>query len=115
MRQFHEIINERRRLKGWTVDHVTDLLEQHLLARGRKPPARATVGHWFNGTRSRPRSMEQLRGLCEVLDIELGEAMGGAPLEAKTALEQVILAKSRPLSEADQELVIAFLDRLHRT
>ena len=32
MRQFHEIINERRRLKGWTVDHVTDLLEQHLLA-----------------------------------------------------------------------------------
>jgi hypothetical protein len=56
--------------------------------------------------------MDQLRGLCEVLELELGEAMGGQPLEAKTALEQVILAKARPLSEADQELVIAFLDRL---
>lgn len=56
--------------------------------------------------------MDHLRALCDVLDMQVGEAMGDKPMEAKTALEQVILQKARPLSERDQEMLIAIIDRM---
>lgn len=112
MRQFHEIIEARRRDLVLTVEQVHERIENRLLAQGKQPPALATVYHWFNGTRKRPRNMEHLKVLCEVLEIQIGEAFGEHPLEAKTELEQAILKKARPLSPADQELVIAFMERL---
>lgn len=112
MRQFHEIITERRQEMGLTVENVHERLERLMLASGKKPPAIATVGHWFNGTRKRPRDMEQLRGLCSVLDLQVGEAMGGDPLQPQTAMEQLILQKVRGLNIDDQELAVAFLERL---
>jgi transcriptional regulator with XRE-family HTH domain len=115
MRQFHEIIDERRRDLDLTVEQVQERLEKRLLAKGKKSPAPSTVGHWFNGTRKRPRNMEHLRELCEVLDLQVGEAFGDKPLEAKTELEQAILKKARPLSPTDQELVIAFMARLGKS
>lgn len=112
MRQFHEIIDQRRKDKDLTVEQVCDLMDRALSAQGKKPPALASVGHWFNGTRRLPRNMDHLRALCDVLDMQVGEAMGDKPMEAKTALEQVILQKARPLSERDQEMLIAIIDRM---
>lgn len=112
MRQFHEIITERRRELGLTVEQVHERLERILLAAGKKPPAVVSVGHWFNGTRKRPRDMDHLRALCDALDMQLGAAMGEESVHAATDLEQVILKKARGLSTTDQEMLIAFMERL---
>ena len=112
MRQFHEIINERRLQMEMTVEDVHEELERRMLCAGKRPPALATLGHWFNGTRKRPRDMEQLRGLCDVLELQLGEAMGETSATPRTDLEHVILKMAQDLSNADQELAIAFLARL---
>lgn len=56
--------------------------------------------------------MDHLRALCDALDMQLGQAMGDEPAQAKTDLEQLILKKARDLSTADQELLISFMERL---
>lgn len=56
--------------------------------------------------------MEHLQALCDVLELQIGEAMGENPATAKTALEQVILKKAKKLSAGDQEMLIAIMDRM---
>lgn len=112
MRQFAEIINSRRKDKELTVEGVYERLERYPWPKGVHPPALATVGHWFNGTRKRPRDMNHLRGLCDVLDLSIAEAMDEPSLEARTDLEQVILRGLRRIEPEDQELVAAMIQSL---
>ncbi len=56
--------------------------------------------------------MDHLKALCDALDIQLGAAMGEESATAETDIEQIILKKARSLSTADQEMLIAFMDRL---
>jgi transcriptional regulator with XRE-family HTH domain len=112
MRSFAEIIDSRRRDKGLTVEQVFERLERYPWPKGVRPPALATVGHWFNGTRKRPRDMNHLRGLCDVLDLSIAEAMDEPSIEARTDLEQVILRGLRGIEPEDQELVAAMVESL---
>lgn len=56
--------------------------------------------------------MDHLRGLCDVLELSLDEAVRGAPGEAKTAVEQRMLDVMRDLSDADQEMLLAMASRM---
>lgn len=112
MRQFHEIIDQRRQALKLTVEDVFARLERYPWPVGTKAPALASLGHWFNGTRKRPRDMNHVKAICDVLDLEIGEAFGADSLSAETDLEQVILKKLRQLSPEDQELALTMLDRL---
>lgn len=114
MRQFHEIIDQRRRDLGLTVEDVFERLEHHSWPRGTKAPALATVGHWFNGTRKRPRDMNHVRAICKVLDIDIAEAFGEDSLKAETDVEQVMLKKLRKLSADDQEIAMTLIESLIR-
>ncbi len=114
MRQFHEIIDQRRRDLGLTVEDVFEKLEHYSWPRGTKAPALATVGHWFNGTRKRPRDMNHVRAICSVLDLEIGEAFGEDSAQAQTDVEQVMLKKMRKLSPEDQELAMTLIEGLIR-
>lgn len=114
MRQFHEIIDQRRRDLGLTVEDVFEKLERYSWPRGTKAPALATVGHWFNGTRKRPRDMNHVRAICSVLDLEIGEAFGEDSLQAETDVEQIMLKKLRKLSPEDQELAMTLIEGLMR-
>lgn len=111
MMRLHETINARRNEKGWTYEQVHELLERYPWPVGVKAPSLSVVGHWFNGTR-RPRNMEHLRGLCEVLELSLDEAVKGAPGEAKTAVEQRMLEVMRGLNDVDQEMLLAMASRM---
>lgn len=112
MRQFHEIIDKRRQALGLTVEDVFERLERYPWPVGTKAPALASLGHWFNGTRKRPRDMNHVKAICDVLDLEIGEAFGAESLSAETDMEQVILRKVRNLSAEDQELALAMINRL---
>lgn len=59
--------------------------------------------------------MEHLRGLCDVLDLSLDEAIKGAPAEAKTGMEQAVLDALRDVPDDSQELALAMLRKLRRT
>lgn len=56
--------------------------------------------------------MVHLRGLCDVLEISLDEAVKGAPDEAKTAMEAALLQSLRRMSDADAEVIMAMAKRL---
>lgn len=56
--------------------------------------------------------MEHLKGLCQVLEMRVSEAMGETPLEAKTGIEQAVLAKLRNMSAAKAELLLALADEM---
>jgi len=112
MRQFHEIIDARRQAIGLTVEEVFARLERYPWPAGTKAPALASLGHWFNGTRKRPRDMNHVKAICDVLELEVGEAFGAESSVAQTDMEQVILQKVRKLSAQDQEFALAMLDRL---
>lgn len=58
--------------------------------------------------------MEHLRGLCEVLDLSLDEAVQGAPNVATTGTEQLLLERFRDLPDAAQETVLALLATMGR-
>lgn len=111
--RLHETLTARRLEKGWTYEQVHERLERYPWSPGVKPPSLPVVGHWFNGTR-RPRKMEHLRGLCDVLDLSLDEAIKGAPAEAKTGMEQAMLDALRDVPDDSQELALAMLRKLRR-
>lgn len=113
MMRLHQTLNARRMALGWTYEQVHERLERYPWPIGVKPPSLAVVGHWFNGTR-RPRKMEHLRGLCDVLDVSLDEAVKGAPAEAKTGMEQAILDALREVPDESQELALAMLKQMRR-
>lgn len=114
MRQFHEIIDQRRQDLGLTVEDVFERLDHYAWPRGTKAPALASVGHWFNGTRKRPRDMNHVRAICAVLDLEIGEAFGEDSVQAQTDVEQVMLKKMRKLSPEDQEIAMTLIEGLIR-
>ncbi len=58
--------------------------------------------------------MEHLRGLLAVLDLSLDEAIKGAPAEAVTGTEQLMLQKMREMSQEDVELLLAMAEKLGR-
>ena len=94
-----------------TYEQVFERLERYSWPAGVNPPSLAVVGHWFNGTR-RPRNMQHLRGLCDVLDLTLDEAVKGSPQEAKTGTEQAMLEAMRRLGDEDAEMLLAMARRM---
>lgn len=56
--------------------------------------------------------MEHLRGLCDVLEMTVDEAVKGAPHEAATGIEQAILAAVRDMGDADAEILLAMARRM---
>lgn len=114
MRQSHEILDARRRSLGLTYEDVHEKLEEYAHRHGIKVPAIATVGHWFNGTR-RPRGMEHLKALCDVLGLSVDEVVGQRPIQAQTDLQQVILSGLNELDEEQQQLVAAMVAGLRRS
>ena len=106
MSQLSDNINARRLELGLTYEQVWEQLLSYQWPTGVKPPSLPVVGHWFNGGR-RPRKMEHLRGLCDVLGLTLDQAAGGASDEAQTDEEQAILRAFRSVTEADREYLLA--------
>jgi hypothetical protein len=51
--------------------------------------------------------MEHLKALCRVLEVSLDDAVSGAPTEAKTAEEQVMLDLFRASGDQGRELLLA--------
>lgn len=96
-----------------TYADVHELLARRNWSAGVQAPSLAVVGHWFNGRR-RPRSMEHLRGLLDVLDLSLDEAIRGAPMEAVTAAENAMLQRMRAMSDEDVVLLLAMAEKLGR-
>ncbi|MGF2040650.1 MAG: hypothetical protein RMZ43_036080, partial [Nostoc sp. CmiVER01] len=84
MRSFQETIDARRRDLGLTVEDVFERLDRYAWPPDAKPPALATLGHWFNGTRRRPRAMIHIKALCDVLELEMGCAFGAPSLQTET-------------------------------
>jgi transcriptional regulator with XRE-family HTH domain len=111
MMRLHETLNARRIELGLTYEQVQERLDRYPWPAGIAPPKLPTVGHWFNGTR-RPRNMQHLRGLCDVLDLSIDEAVKGAPNEAQTGVEQRMLDLLRSISDADGEMLLAMGERL---
>ena len=110
MMRLDEILNARRTQLGWTYEEVHARLESYAWPPGVQPPSLPVVGHWFNGRR-RPRKMEHLRALCDVLDLSLDEAIGGTA-EPATAVEQQMLQAMRELDPAAVELLLAMAAKL---
>ena len=107
MSQLSRNINARRLELGLTYEQVYDALLKHPWPEGIDPPSLAVVGHWFNGRR-RPRKMEHLVGLCEVLEMSLDEAAGKETTEARTDEEQSLLEAFRALNAGvDREYLLA--------
>lgn len=58
--------------------------------------------------------MDHLRGLCDILDMSLDEAVKGAPAEAQTGAEQRMLDAMRTLGDADIEMLLAVAARMEK-
>jgi len=113
MRPFHEVIDERRRQLGYTYEAVCGLLERYPWSKGVKAPSLPTVGHWSNGIR-RPRHMEHLRGLCEVLQLTIDEAAPGGQVSAITDTEAALLRIVRTLSDEQAQALLAVAHTMRR-
>lgn len=112
--RLHDILRARAVELGLTNEQVLERLERYSWPDGIKPPKLATVGHWLNGTR-RPRKMEHLRAMCEVLDLSLDDAVKGSPKEAKTATQQLMLESMESMSDADAEILLAMAMRMRKS
>lgn len=105
MKSFTTTINQRRRDLGLTQEEVHARLVARTWTTGVEAPSFSTVGNWFSGQR-RPRHMEHLTALCEVLGLSVDEATRGedAPL---TAVESALLQQARKLNDAQQQALLA--------
>lgn len=106
MSRLSENINARRLELGLTYEQVWEALLKYEWPEGIKPPSGTVVGHWFNGRR-RPRKMEHLKGLCDVLGMTLDQAAGGPSEEAQTDEEAALLQAFRAAGGADREYLLA--------
>jgi transcriptional regulator with XRE-family HTH domain len=70
--------------------------------------AESTVYAWFNGGR-KPRTMEQLRALCEILQTTISEMAGEDPDFAQNAFESTLLSESRELDTGQREAILALM------
>lgn len=107
----HTLFSESLADRKWTYEELHARLMDYSWTPGVKPPALATVGHWCNGTR-RPRKMEHLAAMCQVLDLSLDDVLVQNEDEAKTAIEQKVIRGLRGLDPAQQEYVLATITML---
>lgn len=104
MSAFSDNINARRLQLGYTYQDVHDKMAAMTFSQPIEPPSYSAVGNWFNGQR-RPRHMEHLIALCEVLQMSVEDAARGelAPL---TDVEATLLSESRGLPDAQVQALI---------
>lgn len=98
-------INARRQQLQMTYEDVYARLCERQWSASVSPPSLSAVGNWFNGYR-RPRHMEHLVGLCEVLQMRVDEALAGEA-QPVTAVEAELLEAARHLSDAQQQALLA--------
>lgn len=104
-RTFASNINTRRLQLDMTYEDVYARLSERAWSERVKPPSLSAVGNWFNGHR-RPRHMEHLRALCEVLQMSVDDALEGEA-QPVTAIESELLAAARELSDVQQQALLA--------
>lgn len=113
MRRFHETINLRRIELKLTYEDVLAKLSELAWPPHVDPPSLPTVGHWFNGTR-RPRDMEHLKALCDVLQMSIDEAVRGEPAKTVTAEERVMLDIMRDLGTDEAQSLLGIAAALRK-
>ena len=103
MRTLHENLDNRRLSLGLTIAQV----HARLSVRGFSFNP-STVGHWFTG-RGKPRKMEHLKALCEVLETSISEMAGEDPEFAQNGFESALLSEIRKMSPAQREAMLAMI------
>ena len=109
MRTLHENLEARRKELGMTISQV----HAKLALKGVNVSASA-VGHWFNG-RGKPREMEHLKALCEVLESSISVMAGEDPEFARNGFESTLLKESRNMNPALREAVLAIIKANNQT
>lgn len=105
MATFNDNINARRLALGLTYEDVHARLSERTYSVGVKPPSLSAVGNWFNGIR-RPRNMEHLRALCDVLQMSFEDAAAD-DLSPVTVTEAEIVKAVRRLTDVQAQAVLA--------
>ena len=103
MRPLYVNLNVRRKELGLTIAKIH---EQLSLKGFELNPS--TVGHWFT-KRGKPREMEHLKALCEVLQTSISEMAGEDPEFAQNGFESTLLKESRTMSPAQREAILAII------
>lgn len=103
MRTLHENLEARRKELGMTIAKV----HAKLALKGVNLSA-STVGHWFNG-RGKPREMDHLKALCEVLETSISEMAGEDPEFARNGFESTLLKEIRNMRQAQREAMLAMI------
>jgi transcriptional regulator with XRE-family HTH domain len=103
MRTLHENLELRKRELRLTIGQIHAKLA--LLGVNVSPSA---VGHWFNG-RGKPRDMDHLKALCEVLETSISVMAGEDPEFARNGFESTLLKESRNMNPAMREAVLAII------
>jgi transcriptional regulator with XRE-family HTH domain len=103
MRTLHDNLDARRAELGYTIAQVHAKLA--LMGLKLSP---STVGHWFTG-RGKPRKMEHLKALCEVLETSISVMAGEDPEFARNGFESTLLKEIRNMSPAQREAMLALI------
>lgn len=96
-------LTTKREQLGLTVGAVVKELQRRGLVVGE-----STAYAWFNGGR-KPRDMEHLKALCEVLQTSISEMAGEDPDFAQNAFESTLLSESRSLGDEQKEALLALM------
>lgn len=92
-------LTETRKAAGLSISDVSRRMPE---------VSRATVGHWFTGERQ--PLMDNLKRLCEILDVSLASVIADDPDFAQSPAEKMLLRLSRTNSPATVEAVLALLE-----
>lgn len=103
MRPLYVNLTVRRKELGLKIAEVHAKLT--LLGHELSP---STVGHWFT-KRGKPRNMEHLKALCQVLQTSISEMAGEDPEFAQNGFESTLLKESRGMSPAQREAILAII------
>lgn len=106
MNSFQQNINAQRLALGLTYEDVFARMSDRKYSAGVKAPSLSAVGNWFNGQR-RPRNMEHLRALCDVLQISFEDAAGDDDIAPVTTTEAELLKAVRNLSDTKAQALLA--------
>lgn len=112
MAAFNDNINARRLTLGLTYEEVFARMSERKYSDGVKPPSLSAVGNWFNGQR-RPRHMEHLVALCDVLQVSIDEVAAGS-LEPVTDTEVQMLKLMRKMGDAQSQALLAIASTLSK-
>lgn len=108
MSALSEILNARRKDAGMNLEDVWLALRERGSGVGF-----STVGHWFSG-RGKPRSMEDLRRLCEVLDLDLDLRTMSPPHLALTAEAEEVVEAMRTMDPQQVQALVALARSMKR-